>query len=93
MKKTFDIQDFVPVITDQTIKQALVKRFKQRRKELGITQRMLSQRSGVSYGSIRRFESEGEIALHALLKLSVVIECLEDFNQLFKHAHIKDIRP
>lgn len=93
MKKTFDIQDFVPVITEQTIKQTLVKRFKQRRKELGITQRMLSQRSGVSYGSIRRFETEGEIALHALLKLSVVIDALEDFNQLFKRAHIKGIRP
>lgn len=31
MKKKYDIQDFVPVLTEQAIKQALVKRFKQRR--------------------------------------------------------------
>lgn len=92
MKNTFDIQDFVPVLTEQAIKQGLVDRFKQRRKELGLTQKALSHRSGVSYGSIRRFELTGEIALHALLKLSMAVNCLEDFNEIFKHPLVKDIR-
>ena len=92
MKKRFDIGDFVPVVTEQSIKFELVKRFKQRRKEVGLTQRNLSTQSGVSYGSIRRFEQEGEISLSALLRLSSVLECLEDFNALFKNPIVKSIR-
>jgi transcriptional regulator with XRE-family HTH domain len=92
MKNIFDISDFVSVVTEKTIKSTIVERFKKRRKESGFTQKDLSIRSGVSYGSIRRFETSGEISLHALLRLCSVIGCLEDFNELFKHPIIKDIR-
>lgn len=92
MKNKFDISDFVSVVTEQTIKSNIVERFKKRRKEAGFTQKELSTSSGVSYGSIRRFETSGEISLHALLRLSTVIDCLEDFNELFKHPIVKDIR-
>lgn len=92
MKNIYDISDFVPIITEQTVKQEILKRFKQRRKEFKITQKELSKRSGVSYGSIRRFETDGEISLQALLRISSVIGCLEDFNELFKNLIVKDIR-
>ncbi len=92
MKNKFDISDFVPVVTEQSVKNEIVKRFKKRRKEYGITQRDLSKRSGVSYGSIRRFELSGEISLHSLLRISAVIGCLKDFNQIFKNLIVKDIR-
>lgn len=92
MKNKYDIGDFVPTITEQSIKHDMVKRFKKRRKEFGITQRELSNRSGVSYASIRRFETSGEISLHALLRISLVIDCLEDFNGLYKNPIVKDIR-
>jgi transcriptional regulator with XRE-family HTH domain len=55
-------------------------RFKQRRKALGYTQTELSERSGVSLGSLKRFESSGQIALESLLKLALVLECLGDFS-------------
>ncbi|MDY0277965.1 MAG: helix-turn-helix transcriptional regulator [Acholeplasma sp.] len=92
MKTKFDISDFVEVVTEKKVIEELVTRFKIRRKECGITQRELSKRSGVSYGSIRRFETTGEISLNALLKISSVIDCLEDFNKIFQTPIVRNIR-
>ncbi len=88
----YDISDFVDVLTEQQVITNLVKRFKLRRKEAGLTQKELSIRSGVSYGSLRRFESTGEISLVSLLKISNAIGCLKDFNELFKYEIIKTLR-
>lgn len=52
------------------------------RKQLKLSQVELSQRSGVSLGSIKRFESTGKIALEALLKLVFVLGRLEDFESV-----------
>jgi transcriptional regulator with XRE-family HTH domain len=92
MKNKFDISNFVPIITEQQVKSDLAYRFKLRRKEFGISQKELSIRSGISYASIRRFETSGEISLSSLLRISTVIDCLEDFDELFKNPIIKDIR-
>ena len=62
------------------IMQELRAKFRQRRKDLGYTQKELSIRSGVSLGSLKRFESSGQISLESLLRLAVIIECLEDFE-------------
>ena len=62
------------------IMQELKAKFRQRRKDLGYTQKELSIRSGVSLGSLKRFESSGQISLESLLRLAVIIECLEDFE-------------
>ena len=62
------------------ITQELRAKFRQRRKDLGYTQKELSIRSGVSLGSLKRFESSGQISLESLLRLAVIIECLEDFE-------------
>jgi transcriptional regulator with XRE-family HTH domain len=92
MKNNFDISDFVKVTTEQSVSTELINRFKKRRKEYGLTQKELSLRSGVSYGSIRRFESSGDISLNSLLKISSAIDCLEDFNELFKSPIIKNLK-
>ena len=92
MRKILDISDFVNVTTEQKVTNTLVERFKQRRKEFGLTQKELAQRSGVSYGSIRRFESNGEISINSLIKISSSIGCLEDFNALFSNKIIKNIK-
>jgi len=55
-------------------------RFKTRRKALKLTQKELSEKSNVSLGSIKRFEQSGQIAFEFLLKLALVLECLEDFE-------------
>lgn len=92
MTNKFDISDFVNVITESSILTNLKERVKQRRKELKLTQKELSTKSGVSYGSIRRFESSGEISLTSLIKISHALNCLEDFNNLFKNKQITNLK-
>ncbi len=62
------------------ILQELRTKFKDRRKTIGYTQTELATRSGVSLGSLKRFESSGQISFESLLKLALVLECLEDFE-------------
>ena len=60
----------------------LKQRFKEKRLYFQLTQEGLAKRSGVSLGSIKRFEREGEISLKSLLKLALVLECLDDFSNV-----------
>jgi transcriptional regulator with XRE-family HTH domain len=62
------------------VMQELRDRFKARRLTFKYTQKELSTRSGVSLGSLKRFESSGQISLESLLKLALVLECLGDFE-------------
>lgn len=55
-----------------------------KRKALGLSQQGLAQKSGVSFGSIKRFETSGKISLESLLKIALVLDCLGDFESLFK---------
>lgn len=84
MRNTYDISTFVQVTTMQSIVEKLVEREKKFRKSKNLSQVSLAKRSGVSYASIRRFESTGEISLSSLLKIANALDCLEDFNQIFK---------
>ena len=96
MTANYDIAAFVGKPTKQNIQAELVKRFVKRRKEQKITQKELSQKSGVTYASVRRFENTGEISLTSLLRLAQTINCLEDFNSLFNSPvmqNLKDYRP
>lgn len=56
---------------------------KNKRLSLNLSQQNLSLRSGVSLGSIKRFERSGKISLESLLKLALVLKSLESFNSLF----------
>ena len=66
--------------TPQDITEELRTRFKERRKVMGYTQTECASRSGVSLGSLKRFERSGQISLESLLKLAFVLECLGDFE-------------
>ncbi len=57
---------------------------RQLRKKTGISQLELSKRSGVSYGSLKRFETSGQISLESLLKLAYFFDRLEDFTPVFQ---------
>lgn len=93
MKKSkFELSDFVPVKSlDETLYD-LVAREQKRRKEMKITQRDLAKRTGVSYGSIRRFETTGNISLYGLIKIANALDCLDDFQSLFKEKEITDLK-
>ncbi len=68
--------------TPYDVKQNLKIRFRDKRLMFGFTQVGLSRRSGVSLGSLKRFENGGQISLESLLKLSVILECLNDFDKI-----------
>ena len=68
--------------TPQDVQQELAGRFKARRLSMNLTQEGLSRRSGVSWSSLKRFESTGLIALDSLLKIALVLECLSDFDRV-----------
>lgn len=69
----------------------LAKREKKRRKSMKITQKDMAQRTGVSLGSIKRFEQTGEISLHSLLKIAFVLDCLDDFDHLFERKFYRSV--
>lgn len=92
MKPYPSISEFLPVVTVQSIQTTLRKRFFIRRKELKISRQSLTKRTGVSYGSIRRFESLGEISLVSFLKLSQAIGELESFHNLLQERKVKDLK-
>ena len=88
----FDISDFVDTLTIQSAHNQLVEREKRRRKQLKISQRQLAVRSGVSYASIRRFETTGDISLSSLFKIANAIDCLEEFTSLFPPVPVKNLK-
>ena len=68
--------------TDEIIKD-LALRFKKIRKVKKITQEELSKMSNVSYGTIKRFERNGEISLSSLTKLCVALDLTDEIENLF----------
>ena len=92
MKNKFDINQFVEVITPQSMAQKLAEKEKTSRKQMKLTQKELSVRSDVSYASVRRFENSGEISLFSLLKIANVLGVLEDFNALFTRKAITSLK-
>lgn len=64
--------------------EALAKKHKLLRKKLRLSQAELAERSGVSLGSLKRFENTGKISLESLLKLAHLIGYLKDFENIFQ---------
>ena len=77
----------INISTPSSIMEILRVKYKQKRLSMDLTQSGLSTRSGVSLGSVKRFESNGKISLESLLKISLVLECLDDFDNI---ANIKE---
>lgn len=48
-----------------------------------MTQIELAERSGVSLGSLKRFEQTGKISFESLLRLAHILGRLEEFEVLF----------
>ena len=65
------------------IAKGIALRLKQKRLLMRLTQQALAKRSGVSLGSLKRFENQYEISLKHLLQLAVVLNATEEFAALF----------
>ena len=72
----------INISTPKSIMQNLKDKFKQKRLSLNLTQEGLSNKSAVSLGSIKRFETSGQISFESLLKLAFVLDCLDDFKNI-----------
>ncbi|MFN9380946.1 MAG: helix-turn-helix domain-containing protein [Bacteroidota bacterium] len=62
----------------------IAKRHKMLRKQAGFTQSELARRSGVSLGSLKRFETNGQISIQSLFLLIDVLGRLDDFDTILK---------
>ncbi|MBK3517379.1 helix-turn-helix domain-containing protein [Carboxylicivirga marina] len=69
--------------TPDSVSKELASRHKALRKQLKLTQTDLADRAGVSLGSLKRFETSGQISLESLLKLANLLNRLSDFDSIF----------
>lgn len=72
------------LLTPAEAEMSIAESVRARRIELGLTQSGLAARSGVSLGSVRRFEQNGAISLESLLKLLVVVGGIDELTALLK---------
>ena len=76
----------VPFLNQKTpneIAKNLADKIKKHRKKLKISQEILAKKSGVSLGSIKRFETKYEISLQSLIKITIALNLDNDFENLF----------
>ncbi len=77
--------------TPEELDLKLAKRVRNIRKRRSISQQKLSEMSGVSYGSIKRFESTGQISLLALTRIATALDLTDELRNLFTQVPYKDI--
>lgn len=69
--------------TAEEINQKLADRLRKVRKRKKLSQEELSNQSGVSFGSVKRFENTGKISLLSLTKLAIALGCVDEIKELF----------
>jgi transcriptional regulator with XRE-family HTH domain len=76
----------INMITSQEMRKVIAQQARSLRLELNLSQQTLSEKSGVSYGSLKKFEQTGQISLESLLKLAVILGRMDDFKTIFAPA-------
>ena len=80
--------------TPDTYMLQIAQREKVIRKKEKLSRAELSEKSNVSYGSLKRFEETGNISLASLIKIAIALDCIDEFENLFrtkKPESIEDI--
>lgn len=62
------------------------------RKRRSISQEKLAQISGVSFGSVKRFETTGQISLISLTKIAMALDIADDLRQIFTEVPYRNIQ-
>ena len=78
--------------TAEELDQKLAQRVRNIRKRRSISQERLASMSGVSYGSIKRFETSGQISLISLTKNAMALDIADDIRNLFTTVPYRDIQ-
>ena len=76
--------------TAEELDKKLAERMRRRRRKF--SQQKLSDMSGVSYGSIKRFETTGQISLLSLTKLAMALELADELRDLFTQVPYRNIQ-
>ncbi len=77
--------------TWQEINQDIAYRMVQLRKRRKISQKELAVKSGVSLGSLKRFEQSGEISLQSFTKLAIALNVEGELETLFSDVPFTSI--
>lgn len=77
--------------TAEELDKELAKRVRNIRKRRSISQERLAAMSGVSYASIKRFESTGQISLVSLTKLAMALNLDDELRELFTQVPYQNI--
>lgn len=70
--------------TPETYMLQIAQRERAIRKKNKLSRADLSKKSNVSYGSLKRFEETGNISLASLIKIAIALDCVEEFEMLFR---------
>lgn len=73
----------IDMVTPQEMLKKIAKKSRAKRLALNLSQKTLSEKSGVSYGVLKKFEVTGQISLESLLKLALSIGSIRDFDHIF----------
>ncbi len=77
--------------TSTDIIREVADRVRARRKELGLTQVQLAEKSGMSLASYKRFEQRGLISFQSLVNIAIALGCESDFDSLFSLQMFRSI--
>lgn len=69
--------------TPTTLMTLIAARAKELRLKQNITQEALAKRSGVSLGTLKKFERTGHISLQSLLRLAIALGVSAEFEHIF----------
>lgn len=72
--------------TPREIDKLIAERIRNIRKRRKISQKKLSEKSGVSLGSVKRFEQSGEISFISLTKIAIALELDSELEHLFEEV-------
>ncbi len=74
----------INIYTPEEVSMQLASNGKQLRLSKNMSRKTLALQSGVSLGSIQRFEQEGKISLESLLKIAHSLSALQEFQTLLQ---------
>ncbi len=77
--------------TAEELDEKIAGRVRNIRKRRLISQKRLSEISGVSYGSIKRFETTGQISLIHLTKIAMALDIADELRNIFSQIPYKNI--
>ena len=78
--------------TAEELDQKLAQRVRNIRRRRSISQEKLASMSGVSLGSVKRFETSGQISLISLTRIAIALDLADELRTLFIQAPYKDIQ-